>query len=211
VFVRHISSFKERAMPQNLTRTLIIGMLLALGGAIVYVLGSASASPEPNTAFEKYGKGALEGLDYAYAGQQIEGSDFLAPDGSTTSMSELRGKALLVNLWATWCGPCEREMPTLAALQTARGGANFDVIAISVDSEEDRDHARSELARWSGGVLDLYHAPDFKITYDMGARGFPTSVLYNANGEEIARYSGELDWSSFEAVALIDAVIAADR
>ncbi len=198
-------------MPQNLTRTLIIAMLLALGGAIVYVLGSASAGRAPSAPFERYGKGALEGLDFAYAGEQIEGADFIAPDGSAITLPDLRGKAVLVNLWATWCGPCEREMPTLAALQTARGGEAFDVIAISVDAEEDRDHARTELARWSGGVLSLYHAPDYKITYDIGARGFPTSVLYNAQGVEIARYAGELDWSSFEAVALIDAVIAADR
>ena len=198
-------------MPQKMTRTLIIGMLLALGGAIVYVLSSASAGREPDTPLERFATGPLEGLDFAYAGELIEGAEFIAPDGSVTSMPALRGKALLVNLWATWCGPCEREMPTLAALQTARGGEAFNVIAISVDAEEDRDHARSELARWSGGVLELYHAPDFKITYDMGARGFPTSVLYNAKGEEIARYAGELDWSSFEAVALIDAVIAADR
>jgi len=198
-------------MPQNLTRTLIIAMLLALGGTIVYVLSRASAGPAPNTPLERYATGPLEGLDFAYAGEIIEGADFIAPDGSVTSMPALRGKALLVNLWATWCGPCEREMPTLAALQTARGGDNFNVIAISVDSDEDREHARNELTRWSGGVLDLYHAPDYKITYDIGARGFPTSVLYNAKGEEIARYAGELDWSSFEAVALIDAVIAADR
>ncbi|MEO9970784.1 MAG: redoxin family protein [Hyphomonadaceae bacterium] len=197
-------------MPRHMTRALITGMLLTLGGAIVYVLMSASAGPAPQTTYEKFAQGPLEGLDFAYAGEQIEGAEFIAPDGTLTSMPALRGKVLLVNLWATWCGPCEREMPTLAALQTARGGDKFDVIAISVDAEEDRDHARSELERWSGNQLQLYHAPDFKITYDIGARGFPTSILYNGNGIEIARYSGELDWASFEAVAFIDAVIAAD-
>ena len=197
-------------MPQNMTRTLIIGMLLALGGAIVYVLMSASAGPAPHSPFEKFAQEPLEGLDFAYAGEVIEGAEFIAPDGSVTSMPALRGKVVLVNLWATWCGPCEREMPTLAALQTARGGDTFTVVAISVDSEEDREHARDELTRWSNGSLDLYHAPDFKITYDMGARGFPTSILYNAEGEEIVRYAGELDWASFEAIGLVDAVIAAD-
>lgn len=196
-------------MPRNVTRILIAGMLLALAGTIVYVLGSASTGPADRLAFERYAQGPLEGLDFAYAGEQIEGAEFLAPDGSITSMPELRGKVLLVNLWATWCGPCEREMPTLGALQSARGGKDFDIIAISVDAEEDREYARSELGRWTGGRLKLYHAPDFKITYDIGARGFPTSILYNTSGEEIARYSGELDWASFEAVAFIDAVIEA--
>lgn len=196
-------------MPQNMTRTLIIGMLLALGSAIVYVLVSASAAPPSHTPFEKFAQGPLEGLDFAYAGEVIEGAEFIAPDGSVTSMPALRGKVVLVNLWATWCGPCEREMPTLATLQTARGGEAFSVIAISVDSEEDRDHARNELTRWSNGALELYHAPDFKITYDIGVRGFPTSILYAADGTEITRFAGELDWSSFEAVALIDAAIEA--
>jgi len=198
-------------MPQNMTRALIIGMLLALSGAIVYVLGSASAGPATHVPLERFAKGPLEGLDFAYAGEQIEGAEFIAPDGSVTSMPALRGKVILVNLWATWCGPCEREMPTLGGLQTARGGDKFDVIAISVDAEEDREFARTELNRWTGNQLSLYHAPDFKITYDMGARGFPTSILYSSNGEEIARYSGELDWASFEAVALVDAAIAASN
>ena len=84
----------------------------------------------------------------------------------------------------------------------------FQVIAISVDAEEDRDYARERLQELTGGVLDFYFAPPdrWDIVYDSGARGFPTTVIYDETGAEIARLSGEADWESYEAAALIDAI-----
>lgn len=197
-------------MPRNLTRTLIVAMLLGLVGTIVYVLFSAAGGPDERVPFQRFATGSLEGLDFAYAGEVPGPTPFLDPEGKMISLADLKGKVILVNLWATWCGPCEREMPTLGALQTARGGDTFDVVAISVDQNSDGDFAKGQLGEWSGNILKFFHAPDYAVTYEIGARGFPTSILYDANGQEVARYAGELDWSSYEAVALIDAVIAED-
>ena len=102
-------------------------------------------------------------------------------------------------------------MPSLAALETARGSDKFQVIAISVDSNEDRDYAQRRLKELGGeGVLEFYHAPPeaWDIVYDTGARrGFPTTVIYDANGFKVAQLAGEADWNSYEAIGLIDTII----
>ena len=102
-------------------------------------------------------------------------------------------------------------MPSLGALQSAFPKDQFEVIAVSVDNEEDKDHAREQLQRWTGGTLGLYHTPEFALTYDLGARGFPTSIIYNAKGAEIARYAGELDWASIEAIGFVRAVVGGGK
>ncbi|MEO1405843.1 MAG: redoxin family protein, partial [Pseudomonadota bacterium] len=132
-------------------RTLITAMLLGLVGAIVYVLSNAASGPGEQVAFERFANGELAGLDFTYAGTAPGGQDFLDPAGNPISMNDFKGKVVLVNLWATWCAPCEKEMPTLGALQAARGGDAFDVIAISVDDLEIRDSVQEKLAEWTGG------------------------------------------------------------
>jgi len=194
-------------MTGSLTRKLIVLMLLALGGAIVYVLSSAASGPGETRPFERFAKGPVAGLDFAYAGEMPETSKFLTPEGQEITLADLRGKVVLINFWATWCGPCEAEMPSLGALQAAFPKDQFEVIAVSVDNEEDKDHARQQLQRWTGGTLGLYYTPEFALTYDLGARGFPTSIIYDTKGAEIARYAGELDWASIEAVGFVKAVV----
>ena len=124
------------------------------------------------------------------------------------TLADFGGKVTLVNFWATWCGPCEREMPSLAALEREKGSEKFQVIAISVDAAEDKDYARERLGELTSGVLDFYFAPpeNWDIVYESGTKGFPTTVIYDANGKEIARLAGEANWNSYEAAALIDAI-----
>jgi len=164
-------------MTGPVTRKLIIFMLLALGGAIVYVLTSAASGPGETRAFERFAKGPLAGLDFAYAGEMPETSKFLTPEGQEITLADLRGKVILVNFWATWCAPCEAEMPSLGALQAAFPKDQFEVIAVSVDNEEDKDHARQQLQRWTGGTLGLYHTPEFAPTTSARAASRPASSM----------------------------------
>lgn len=133
---------------------------------------------------------------------------FEGPAGNQITLASFKGKVVLVNLWATWCAPCVTEMPTLARLQNEFKGADFAVVAVSVDRADDKAEAKSRLEELSKGVLPFYHDPRMAIVYPMQARGFPTSVLYDRQGREVARLAGEADWASAEAQALIRFALA---
>ena len=183
-------------------------MILGLIVAVSFALLSATSKGGSGDPIEKFATGSLEKLDTSKSGAVISEAIFEGPDGEERKLADFKGKVTLVNFWATWCGPCEREMPSLAALEQAKGSDNFQVIAISVDATEDKDYARQRLEELTGGVLDFYFAPpeNWDIVYDTSARGFPTTVIYDADGVEIARLSGEAAWDSYEAAGLVDAI-----
>ncbi len=125
-------------------------------------------------------------------------------DGAGTSLSleDFRGRVVLVNLWATWCAPCVREMPSLDRLQARLGGADFQVVALSID----RDGAAAiEPFYAAHGIshLPVYVDPRGAAPRALRALGLPTSVLIDRDGRLLARYEGAAEWDSPEAVALI--------
>ncbi len=131
---------------------------------------------------------------------------FDSPDGEI-DLSEFRGKTVLVNLWATWCAPCIEEMPSLDALQEKLGGDDFAVVAIAA-GPQGKMSADQFFARYELSNLTLYTDADLDFSGNMGfSSGLPLSILYNAKGEEIGRFSGSAHWTSEEAIALIEAVM----
>jgi len=193
-------------------RPVYIGLFLVALAAIVYVLATAATGPRGGTPLERFAIEDLSGLDFSGAGTPAPDAPFTDADGRSVTLADWRGRTVLVNFWATWCGPCEREMPHLGALQTARGGEAFDVLAISVDAREDEDYARRRLRELAGGTLAFAFAPPdaWDIVYGAGASGFPTTVIYGPDGLEVARLQGEADWSASLALGFIDAVIEAN-
>ena len=182
---------------------------IALG--LLYAVFSASSKTSNRDPVAKLAVGTLVKLDTTEKGTPAPTASFVDAEGNAISLQDFEGQSLLINFWATWCGPCEREMPSLAALETARGDEAFKVIAISVDSPEDTEYAKQRLNQLSGGVLEFYTLSDgpegWNAVYDMGAGGgFPTTILYDKVGLKIAKLEGEADWASYEAVALIDLI-----
>lgn len=190
-------------------RNALIGLFLVALAAIVYVLISAAGGNAPSRGLERYATGTLEKLDFAAAGQPVPEGSFNDAAGNEVGLDSFKGKTILVNYWATWCGPCEKEMPALGALQTARGSDAFEVVAISIDSDEDVDYAKRRLTELGAANIAFRHAPldRGEIVYGANVQGFPTTILYGPDGLELARLSGEADWAASEAVQFIDAAL----
>jgi thiol-disulfide isomerase/thioredoxin len=190
-------------------RYAIPGLFLVGVIAIVYVLISAGIGKPDENPLAKFATGELAKLDFASSGEPAGTAPFYLADGSASTLDEFKGKTILVNFWATWCAPCEKEMPSLGALQKARGGDDFEVVAISVDAAEDKDYAEKRLGQLGAANIPfrIVTPEQYELVYDSGVQGFPTSILYGPDGREIARLAGEADWASFEAVGFIDALL----
>jgi thiol-disulfide isomerase/thioredoxin len=113
-----------------------------------------------------------------------------------------------MNVWATWCGPCVIEMPTLAKLQAAYAGKPVEVVTISIDKPDDAAKAQAFIAKHA--PLKFYHDPTMRLPFALkpAAAGMPTTVIYGPDGMERGRIAGEADWSGPDARKVVDAVLA---
>ncbi|MET0652951.1 MAG: TlpA disulfide reductase family protein [Hyphomicrobiaceae bacterium] len=131
---------------------------------------------------------------------------FQDANGTEKTLSDWRGKVVLVNLWATWCAPCRKEMPALDRLQKELGSSKFEVVAISID-RTGLAGARKFLDETGVKNLALYADPTTKLSSVLKAVGLPVTVLIDAEGREIGRLVGPAEWDSEDAKRLIRAVM----
>ena len=131
---------------------------------------------------------------------------FIDAEGQELGLRNFRGKFVLVNLWATWCGPCRREMPSLDRLQSRLGGGDFTVLALSQD-RKGPDAVAKFLAEIRTENLDIYVDTSARSARRLGAIGLPTTVLLDRDGQIIGRLIGSAEWDSDEAARLIKTVI----
>jgi len=134
--------------------------------------------------------------------------EFNRADGKRLTLADFKGKVILLNLWATWCAPCRKEMPHLDQLQKELGSDQFEVVALSVDRGSP-EKSKAFLAEVGVSSLKFYHDPAAKAGFALMAIGMPTTLLFDREGREIGRLVGPAEWHSQEAKDLIRAVIAA--
>ena len=155
-------------------------------------------------------QGEVAALTMATAPLRLPDLAFEDADGKPRKLSDWRGRTVLVNLWATWCVPCRKEMPALDALQTKLGGPEFEVVAVNIDTR-DPDKPRNFLKDANLTRLGYFADPKAKVFQELKgigrALGMPTSVLVDGQGCEIATIAGPAEWDSDDAVKLITAAI----
>jgi thiol-disulfide isomerase/thioredoxin len=152
--------------------------------------------------------GEVAALTMATAPLRLPDLTFEDADGKPKKLSDWRGRTVLVNLWATWCVPCRKEMPALESLQTGLGGADFEVVAINIDTR-DPEKPKNFLKDANLTRLGYFSDQKAKVFQDLKAigraLGMPTSVLVDGQGCEIATIAGPAEWGSDDAVKLITA------
>ena len=149
----------------------------------------------------------LEKLVRAGAPKPMPAVSFVDAQGREVALADMKGKVLLVNLWATWCAPCKVEMPSLNRLAAKLGGTDFAVVPISFDWSGP-DKPRAFLAEAKLDALPLYMDVKKDLMQKFGAAGLPLSVLIDREGREVARLAGTAEWDSAEAEALIRETMA---
>ena len=130
---------------------------------------------------------------------------FVDPAGNEIRLSDYRGQVILVNFWATWCGPCVEEMPALNRLQEEMGGADFQVVTISLD--RGMAEVVDFFERFDLAALPIIHDGTMSSFNRIQTPGLPTSILYDRQGREIGRLTAPAEWDSEDAKRLIQAAI----
>jgi thiol-disulfide isomerase/thioredoxin len=192
-------------------------VLLVTGGYGLYAREDASRAETtiaevgetPDRVTRELSTGTLTAFVVHPEPKTVGDIDFVAADQTPLSLADWKGRVVLVNLWATWCGPCREEMPALAELQRQLGSEDFEVVAISLD-RQGAEVARPFLENVGAEALELYLDPSTKVLVGFKAVGLPASILIDRAGREVGRMFGPADWASPEAVRLIKAALAED-
>jgi thiol-disulfide isomerase/thioredoxin len=127
---------------------------------------------------------------------------FTDADGKALSLDSFKGKFVLLNLWATWCGPCVEEMPSLDRLQAKLGGNDFAVVALATD-KQGRALVEPFLAKLGVKNLAMYLDTSGGVNRALKTRGLPTTLLIDRDGKEIGRLEGAASWDSDAAAAFL--------
>ena len=190
---------------------LAVGMIV--GAGLLYANRDAffkAATPEPAVKGElaRFATGSLTRLETLKATPMAPDYVFKTREGADATFAQFRGKVVVINLWAMWCAPCRTEMPTLARLDEAYPDSELMVLPINVDATPDGlADARSFIDVHE--PLPLYSDMKFQLPFELPGEGkMPQTVLLDRQGRIRASFSGEADWASPEARALIDALLA---
>jgi thiol-disulfide isomerase/thioredoxin len=216
----------ERPAPKKRFLLILAGGIagLAAGLAGVYGIATLTGNPVVDAASNVACRPAIElarklapltrgevaAVNVAKSPLKLPDLAFRDAGGKPLTLAHWRGRTVLLNLWATWCVPCRKEMPALDALEQRLGGPGFEVVAINIDTR-DPDKPKAWLKEVGVEKLAYYADPDAKVFQDLKgigrAFGMPTTLLLDRQGCEIGTIAGPAEWASDDAVKLIQAAI----
>jgi thiol-disulfide isomerase/thioredoxin len=195
-----------------------IGILAVLAG--VYGMehlrsnpAAAACAPAVKTAgaIAPLAHGEVAALTMTHTPFRVPDLAFKDTDGRERTLADWRGRTVLLNLWATWCVPCRKEMPALDKLESDLGGPHFEVVAINIDT---RDPQKPLAFLKDVGVthLNYYSDQSAKVFQDLKAVGkafgMPTTLIVDRAGCEIGEMAGPAEWASPDGLALMRAAVA---
>jgi thiol-disulfide isomerase/thioredoxin len=215
----------DRPTPSSATKRLpvllaggVAGVVIGLAG--VYGIatlvrnagGDAACRPAVELArkLAPFAHGEVAAVNLAKSPLKVPDLSFQDAAGKPLSLANWRGRTVLLNLWATWCVPCRKEMPALDALQQRLGGLGFEVVTINIDTR-DPDKPKAWLKEVGIEKLAYYADPAAKTFQDLKAVGrafgMPTTLLIDPQGCEIGTIAGPAEWASDDAIKLIQAAL----
>jgi thiol-disulfide isomerase/thioredoxin len=171
---------------QLLARLLVTGTLIAAVAAVAL---------QPGERYDRATLQALRASDAELVDRRAADFERPGPSG-TVRLSDLRGRAVLVNFWASWCAPCREELPSMVDLATSLDGRPFAMVAVSLDEDAE---AMQRLWTSSGAARSpilLAHDPAGDLAPACGTRLLPESYLVDPDGVVVARFAGPRDWAS---------------
>jgi thiol-disulfide isomerase/thioredoxin len=213
---------EPHAQPFDKTRRRAAIAVAALAGALavlagIYGIGRLRGNPgetacrpavELARRIAPLAHGEIAALAVAQKPFRVPELVFKDADGRARNIRDWRGRTVLLNLWATWCVPCRREMPALDALEAKLGGPDFEVVAINIDTR-DPDKPRAWFNEVGLKHLAYYADPNAKAFQELKlagkAFGMPTTMLIDRAGCEIGTLAGPAEWASEDAVKLVQA------
>jgi thiol-disulfide isomerase/thioredoxin len=197
----------------------IAGLAALLAAAVLYGKGAGAGKDETAACpaakavaarLAPLAQGEVAALNVNKNPKPAVDISFADGDGKKLTLADFKGRNVLLNLWATWCVPCRAEMPALDRLQAKMGGADFEVVAVNIDTSR-LDRPKAFLAEAGVKSLGRYadsSADSFEALKVAGkALGLPTSLLIGPDGCELAVMAGPAQWDSGDAAKLVTAMI----
>jgi thiol-disulfide isomerase/thioredoxin len=196
----------------------VAGVLVGLAGVYGFstLTGNAGGDATCRPAVElakklaPLARGEVAAVNVAKSPLKVPDLAFQDASGKPLTLANWRGRTVLLNLWATWCVPCRKEMPALDALQQELGGSDFQVVAVNIDTR-DPDKPKAFLKELGIDKLAYYADPTAKTFQDLKAIGrafgMPTTMLVDRQGCEIGTIAGPAEWAGDDAVKLIQAAL----
>ncbi|MET0138012.1 MAG: TlpA disulfide reductase family protein [Sphingobium sp.] len=204
-----------------MTLLLLCGMSVLTGGcdrrsgengqggtnAAANAVTSGEVTPGEVAPGAGHGKAAFTAkLDRTHAGAEAPDVVFSDPTGKDATLADFKGRPVLVNLWATWCGPCVAEMPMLDALAAEYKGRGLAVLTVSQDMGE-AGPVTAFFTKNGLKNLSAWRDPENQLGFHFATGLLPTTVLYDRDGKEVVRVAGAMDWSGAEGRALIEDLV----